>query len=294
MPSLVGFGCSLLALNWLLVIRAPEKTKFSASVWNISHAFLITLSPQPELARMLQTTLNMPLVQMFQALNSTNVAIDSLPLYTQHVIHHGRSDHMQIPNREALGCLLSHAALWKKITNQQAPAFIFEEDIMVADSTSVEMHELFVDMKSSPYEILMLDPGHLNTEGAWNHVGETAANCSRQCIWFGTRAYLLTVKGAEVLLKHLEPISVQVDAYINLIATFHPAEFRMYWARRQIFPLNLFRLSTIFDGCIKCYMPMSVAIYAAVIAALWCAMGACKMAGSKKKSMVDPLKPCSN
>ena len=282
MTAIVGFGCSLLALNWLLVLHDPERRRFSAASWNISHAFLISLAPQPEPASLLQSTLNLPSVELFRAFNSTNVALDSLPLYTRHIINQGRSDHMQLPNREALACLLSHAALWSKIVDLQAPAFIFEEDILVTESTSTELEELFVDMKSLPYEILMLDPGHLNSEGVWNHVGKTAANCSKRCIWFGTRAYLLTPRGAAVLLKYLEPISVQVDAYITLMATFHPTNFRMYWARRQIFPLNLFRASTIFDGCIKCYMPMSVLFYI-LLALLWC-IGAWKLVRTKKRS----------
>ena len=254
----------------MVTIQNPKTQRFSAGRWNISHAFLISLTPQTDLAQTIASTLGLQSITTFQAINSTNVALDALPLYTRHIINHGRSDHMQLPNREALGCLLSHAALWRKIIELEAPAFIFEEDILADEYTNQELEILFQEMQFSPHEILMLDPGHLNTEGTWNYVGKTAANCSRRCVWFGTRAYLLTPKGASVLIRYLDPISVQVDAYITLMATFHPRDFRMYWTRHQIFPLNFFRSSTIFDGCIKCYMPMSIVVYLLLVT-VWCA-----------------------
>jgi hypothetical protein len=56
-------------------------------------------------------------------------------------------------------------------------------------------------------------------------------------------------------LEHAYPISVQVDALIGLVAAFHPTKFRMYWTRENIAHLRFTHISTIWEGCIKCYLP---------------------------------------
>jgi hypothetical protein len=52
-----------------------------------------------------------------------------------------------------------------------------------------------------------------------------------------------------------------VDALIALVAAFHPNEFHMYWTRENIVHLRYARISTIWEGCIKCYLPAGPIYY---------------------------------
>ena len=72
-------------------------------------------------------------------------------------------------------------------------------------------------------------------------------------------------RGARILLEHAYPISVQVDALIALVAAFHPAEFRMYWTRENIAHMRYTHMSTIWEGCIKCYLPATPIYYLVAI-----------------------------
>ena len=53
---------------------------------------------------------------------------------------------------------------------------------------------------------------------------------------------------------------MQVDAFIALVAAFHPT-FQMYWTRENIVHQRLLHISTILEGCLKCYLPANPLFY---------------------------------
>ena len=65
--------------------------------------------------------------------------------------------------------------------------------------------------------------------------------------------------------------SFQVDALVALVAAFTP-DFKMYWTRENIAHLRYTHISTIWEGCIKCYMPAQPLFYLtlAIVLALCC------------------------
>lgn len=192
-------------------------------------------------------------------------AFAALPLYTRHVMRNGRSDHMQIGNRHALGCLMSHGHVWRRIVEANASAIVLEEDLVVGPDSARLLGALFASLENVTWGILMLDPGHVNVDGEWNAVGPMAANCSSSCVWFGTRAYALRPSVAALLLAHMEPMVVQVDALITLVAAYHASTAMMHWTTVRIFPVNMTRPSTVFDGCVKCYLPTGTRPYIILI-----------------------------
>ena len=239
--------------------------------------------------------------------SSSSYSSLSLPLYTRHVMRAGRADHMQLPNRAALGCLLSHAAVWARIVeraDQESWALVFEEDVVLPSPSSSSSYSyyaqhgaggggegraliraadsLLAEIGSAAqqnWSLIMLDPPHLNTDRSyWRPVGEGAATCRHpslpevgdggegaehtvRCQWFGTRAYAIRPRAAARLLQHVEPLSVQVDALISLVAAYYPEDVGLYWTTARLFPINHTRPSTIFDYCIKCYVPNAVGSY---------------------------------
>jgi GR25 family glycosyltransferase involved in LPS biosynthesis len=190
---------------------------------------------------------------------------------------------MQLSTPAMLGCLLSHIHIWKGIQPNEIVA-VFEEDAYLDEVSGSRMRGLSNDMRAIPWDVLLLESGHgLISSGKWMHIGEYAATCgsssslyikpenrSKPCTWFGTRGYLITYNGAQRLLHYAFPISVQVDALMGLVAAFS-RDFRMYWTRENIAHLQLFRITSVWDGCIKCYMPTSPIHYfiALVVMALF-------------------------
>jgi GR25 family glycosyltransferase involved in LPS biosynthesis len=80
------------------------------------------------------------------------------------------------------------------------------------------------------------------------------------CTWFGTRGYLLTYSGAQILLNHVFPITVQVDSFIGLVAAFD-SSFKMFWTRQNVVHWRYSYLSHIWEPCFKCYMPINAQFY---------------------------------
>jgi hypothetical protein len=78
------------------------------------------------------------------------------------------------------------------------------------------MHSLSKNLAQIKWDLVFLESGHsLIASGKWQHIGKYAATCNTvnhttPCTWFGTRGYLITYNGAQQLLKHAYPISVQV------------------------------------------------------------------------------------
>ena len=101
---------------------------------------------------------------------------ETLPLYTRHLLRHGRRDHMQIGNPEMLGCLLSHMAVWARAGNETVA--VFEEDAVLDRVSALRMGALLEDMTDVRWNLLMLESGHLGVRGAWSYVGSLAATCA--------------------------------------------------------------------------------------------------------------------
>lgn len=175
---------------------------------------------------------------------------------------------MQLSTPAMLGCLLSHIRLWESVLPNETIA-VFEEDAYIDRVSSERMHSLSYDMRGiASWDVLMLESGQrLISSGEWQYIGDLAATCSSNstpCTWFGTRGYLITYSGAQHLLRHVYPISVQVDALMGLVAAFSPG-FNMYWTRENIAHIRLFHISSVWDACIKCYLPTTPYLYLTIL-----------------------------
>lgn len=88
-----------------------------------------------------------------------------------------------------------------------------------------------------------------------------------RCVCVCVCVYVYLTLCAHVLI-HYDVL--KVDALMGLVAAFSH-DFRMYWTRENIAHLQLFHMTGIWDGCIKCYLPTSPVHYiiASVVAALF-------------------------
>ena len=89
---------------------------------------------------------------------------------------------------------------------------------------------------------------------------------------YGTRAYMLNYKGAQLLLRNAQPITLQVDALISLVAAYSP--LRLYWTTETVVHDTPWRRSRVWDGCIlHCIVPdviLPALIALIALAALCC------------------------
>jgi GR25 family glycosyltransferase involved in LPS biosynthesis len=194
-----------------------------------------------------KAALRLSSTHVLQADNGTN---HTLPLYTRHLIDHGRRDHLSIGNPQMVGCLMSHVAVWRQISDW---AYVFEEDVVLQPGALAAVHQLLRDTQPHNWSIMiLLDRASIST-GAHTTVGTSAATCA-DCTWYGTRGYIITRSGAQILLEHYWPISVQVDALIGLVNHYDP-RFTLMWSRRDVAGSGLIPTTTVWDGCLRCFVP---------------------------------------
>jgi GR25 family glycosyltransferase involved in LPS biosynthesis len=261
----------------------------SKHLFNISEAYIITLDAvrSVDLQARARQHLGVDTVHLFSALNGTEalrLTFDGLPLYTKLLVElNSRHDHMQISSGPMLGCLLSHMEIWRRVLPNTIVA-VLEEDAIVDITSAERISALSDDLVGERWDLLMLESGQVTATGEWRYVGQVAATCAHPrlrnqkntnstplaqgavCTWQGSRGYLISHAGAQQLLKFATPIMVQVDALMGLVATFEP-DFLMYWPRVDVVRRDLTRMSTIWDACIKCYLPTSLYFYGLLLAA---------------------------
>jgi hypothetical protein len=199
-----------------------------------------------------------------------------LPIYTRMALRQGRHSHSEVGSTAALGCLLSHVAIWRSIREGETVA-VFEEDARLDEASGVRTVALASDLRGRPWELVVLETGHITSSGEWRRAGAHLATCAPPpviCEWQGSRGYLLRHSGAQVLLAAAATPHVQVDALFWMLAALEPARFRMYWTTESVaHPASAWRGSSVWDRCIKCYVPLSPTLIM-VWVALACVGGA--------------------
>jgi len=234
-----------------------------------SHAFVISLNKVDGnvLAERVRTHLLVQNVEVIIANNGTGAV---LPLYTRHLIRHGRNEHMQIGNRAMVGCLLSHAEAWKRVSTW---TYVFEEDALIEAGIAQKVSQLLKEVRWLDFSVLMLQGRRFEAGGSVREVGSLAATCD-ECTWFGTRGYIVTKEGAGILLEYVNPAVVQVDALMGLVNEFD-SRFHLLWTLQEIVGNSRPLVSTVWDGCVlACF---SVQIACALVVVTHCALLRCKL-----------------
>lgn len=116
-----------------------------------------------------------------------------------------KHSHLEIDSVGALGCAMSHIALWKRISTE--PCVILEDDVILLEDYDRRL-ALAV---ASGYDLVMLGKqyGHA-TKGV-----ETLVPWSRKGkLHNGSFAYYLTPVGAKLLLDNVFPVSMSNDHYM--------------------------------------------------------------------------------
>lgn len=112
--------------------------------------------------------------------------------------------------RGAVGCYLSHIAIYKKIVNSGIPYGIVFEDDCIINSSFYEKLKDGLKKLPNDWDIFLLGLMCIKCD-----IKEDYVKVSR---FWGTHAYIIKNKSAAKILEHLDkPLSKQIDADLSLL-----------------------------------------------------------------------------
>ena len=128
--------------------------------------------------------------------------------------------------QNVLAAFTSHFTIWKKILENDTPAFIFENDAVLVDSLpALVIKKTFSDEEHSPY-VFKFKPHHMLGDivnighpsyGKWNTPPNIGINPLTSKRYFpGAHAYYVTPNGAKTLIKTAIERAGPTDVFIHL------------------------------------------------------------------------------
>lgn len=115
-----------------------------------------------------------------------------------------RRTHAELGSKNAIGCYLSHTALWTKLIDSKRDGFfIFESDAVCQQNVIKTLSEF----KIKDFDILFF--------GNFGFPSDKSKFKKINARFYGTHAYYITAKGAEKCLKYAFPIEQQIDSYLS-------------------------------------------------------------------------------
>ena len=207
-------------------------------MWSVDHvqSYCINLDRRPDRwteVKAQPIAKKIPNLQRFPGVEGRSIDLDTdtrvSTVCRYNIKNKTRRGHEMIESIGAVGCALSHIALWEKLVKSDQQVFLIIEDDIVAsaeewekvrylfakypqlaDSTtwdiwSIGMLECFEILDKRPID-------QYKIEDVW-----------KTCAQFvGLQAYFITRRGAAALLKDVFPIQLHIDWYITYYAQVKP------------------------------------------------------------------------
>ena len=133
------------------------------------------------------------------------------------IIHaNSREAHSSMPSWGAVGCYLSHVALWEEAARSKNGILVFEADVKpVGDARKKFEHkfsQLVEHRGGRKPDLFFLGGFGSPTRTSVKGLEGVGRLTDRK---YGTEAYYVSPEGAKKLLQHAFPMEVQVDSYIG-------------------------------------------------------------------------------
>ena len=146
-----------------------------------------------------------------------------------------------LPSRGAIGCALSHIALWKRLVQSTADHMVVFEDDAELTRSPAEIEAILQRASAHPYDVFFLGL-RFPLETVFEQRTTPADDEFRwvHSHFWETHAYVIRKPAARALLKHALPIDVQIDAYMCTQAKAQNLRYMCHTAtlarqRRSIF-----------------------------------------------------------
>ena len=143
-------------------------------------------------------------------------------------MHHGYDIEYAFTRKGEIGCYLSHANIWERCVQENAPCIAIEDDIHITTDMRVKIHKA---LREVPHDADLLQimwtwpAGNRCNHGDW---------CEVTSKFVGTMMYYITPRGARILLSRAYPAQTSVDTYMGFCAQIKP-DFRAYYYRDRIY-----------------------------------------------------------
>lgn len=202
-------------------------------------------------------------LQRFSAVDGSKLDIvhdERISLHTrQNILNKMRRSHYEISTAGAIGATLSHVSIWKQFLQGDADYIVVFEDDTIVDERSLAYIDQLIPLLPTDWHMWLLGnhsgsfrgtplvPGQ--SKGWWSVEGFT-----------GAHAYILSRKGAEILLEDPFPIETHIEFYITACAQLKGLVLLKHWALRMGYFMEQTELldSDTFEGrktCPVCYIP---------------------------------------
>lgn len=158
----------------------------------------------------------------------------------------GRNEHSGMPSLGAIGCTMSHCALWKKcVDNNWSYIIIAEEDNRMYGKISDDKEKKIMEILGKPKSVFI--SGDIWKLGHRDH-------------FFGTHFYIASLDACKLLAKDCFPIDVQTDWYMGHLSTTNEITLEGFKVSRQKKNGSLIQ-----DNCIICWLPTKMWFYTLLI-----------------------------
>lgn len=147
------------------------------------------------------------------------------------------------PTRPAVGCFLSHLAIWKRFLQSGASHVLIAEDDAIPTSAAVsrDAADLITRLPANADMLLL---GYTIMDGLAERT--TDPRLLRIYYYNGTFAYLLTRRGCLALLPRLLPIKTHIDNHISLELVAERGQLAGYGAEPRLFEHDFTVLSDVY------------------------------------------------
>jgi hypothetical protein len=232
-----------------------------------SPTFVINLDRRPDRWSEFQ---KQPLVKEFKRLerfsavdgSKLDVANDErISLHTRVNIakKYRRSDY-EINTAGAIGASLSHLTIWKQfLASDAAYCVVFEDDTLIRQEDLDKIDRLIPKLPAGGWDMWLLGTHR------WAFSGKPLVPDNRKGWWTvesftGAHAYVLSRRGAEILLEEPFPIETHIEYYITGCARLKGLRLIKSWALRMTYSAEETEEidSDTFDSrksCPVCYVP---------------------------------------
>jgi GR25 family glycosyltransferase involved in LPS biosynthesis len=226
-----------------------------------------------------------PRAQEFEAVDAASVDVATDPrvsVYARHFIaENGSSDHMHLGSAGAVGCALSHIALWRRCVELNEPIMVIEDDIDLTPRKRAQVAEAVENIPGAcDYASIMYLPA---TFMLLPNNGQGCADGAQK--WcdiklglyghFGTQMYYVTPRGAAILLEQALPIVTHIDVYIAAVSSTRADFTGLRWRENIYSTINMIEdneSSTlehpVSNGLLRKRLPSSNAFFIAVMVAV--------------------------
>ena len=208
--------------------------------------YIITIKSPEEISKTIENVEKFGLenIQIFKGIVGKDISKDfienNLTIRARYELKNGRFSTFALSGIGSLGCYLSHIALWNKIKDTNETIIILEDDFNTNKKIDI-LQNSFNDAIHNNYDILRF--AYTNSVIADNPqmTKKINSNLTKYNFEFGFQGYIINSNGAKKLLKHIFPIDVQIDGFVNLYQNINP-DFNMFYTKtnfnKQLYSFN--------------------------------------------------------